>query len=187
MPKIEMAAPYTSIRGRIGPLTYRKTAYGNVASQLASRTNPPTAAQLQVREQFRLAAAYAKRMLADPVLAPRYAVAARAKGLNSRAFMVADFFNEPVVQLIDTSEYHGPVGQVIKVQAYDDFEVTGVHLAVLDGENAVIFQGAAVLTNGLWQLASSVGIAVGETVTIQATATDRPGHTGTLSKVYTIA
>jgi hypothetical protein len=134
MPKLEMAAPYTHLRGRLGPITYRKTAYGNVASQLASRTNPPTAAQLQVREQFRLAAAYAKRMLADPVLAPRYAVAARAKGLNSRAFMIADFFNEPVVQLIDVSGYHGPMGQVIKVQAYDDFEVTGVHVAVLDGE-----------------------------------------------------
>jgi hypothetical protein len=114
-------------------------------------------------------------------------VAAHAKGMNSRPFMIADFFNEPVVQMIDTSEYHGPAGQVIKVQADDDFEVTGVHLAVLDGENAVIFQGPAVLTNGLWQLAASVGIAVGETVTIQATATDRPGHTGTLSRVYTIA
>jgi hypothetical protein len=187
MPKLEMAAPYTHLRGRLGPITYRKTAYGNVASQLASRTNPPTAAQLQVREQFRLAAAYAKRMLADPVLAPRYAVAARAKGLNSRAFMIADFFNEPVVQLIDTSEYHGAAGQAIKVQAYDDFEVTGVHIAVLDGENAVLFQGPAVLTNGLWQLAAGVGIAIGETVTIQATATDRAGHTGTLSLAYTIA
>lgn len=186
MPKIEMAAPFTHVRGRIGPLTYRKTEHGNVLSQFSARTNAPTAAQLQVREQFRAASAYAKRILADPELGPRYALAAAAKGMKPRPFAVRDFFNEPVVQLIDVSEYHGTVGQVIKVQAFDDFEVTGVDVAVLDGENAVIFQGAAVLTNGLWQLAATVGIAVGETVTIKATATDRPGHTGTLSLVHTI-
>jgi hypothetical protein len=187
MAKFEMAAPFTHVRGRIGPLTYRKTDYGNVLAPFAASTTAPTAAQLQVREQFRAASAYAKRMLADPEQGPRYALAAAAKGMKPRPFAIADFFNEPVVQTIDVSGYHGTLGDLIKVQAFDDFEVTGVHIAVLDGENAVIFQGAAVLTNGLWQLAATVGIAIGETVTITATATDRPGHTGALSLVHTIA
>ena len=186
MPKLEMAAPFEFVRGRLGPITYHKTAYGNVMTRIGTRTTVTTAAQQQVRDQFRAASAYAKRMLADLVVAPRYAVAAAAKGMKPRPFMIADFFNEPVVQMIDVSGYHGPAGQLIKVQAYDDFEVTGVNIAVLDGGNAVIFEGAAVLVNGLWQFAAPSNIALGEVVTIRATATDLPGHTGTLSLPYTI-
>jgi hypothetical protein len=33
-----------------------------------------------------------------------------------------------------------------------------MNIAVLDGENAVIFQRAAVLTNGRWQPAATVGM-----------------------------
>lgn len=44
------------------------------------------------------------------------------------------------------------IRDLIKVQASDDFEVAAVHIAVLDNENNVLFQGPAVLTNALWQL-----------------------------------
>lgn len=188
MAKVELAPPFTHIRGRIGPLVYRKNGDGTALGRLPQASSrPPTAAQLQARVQFRAASAYAKRMLADPVQGPRYAAAAAAKGPQPYPFAIADFFHEPVVQAIDIDGYHGAVGDPIKVQAFDDFEVVGVTIAVLDAENTVVFQGAAVLTNGLWQLAAPVGVAVGETVSIQATAMDRPGHTGTYTRVHTIA
>ena len=187
MAKIELSPIFTQVRGRIGKFVLRKNGEDTALGRMPTASlKAPTAAQLEVHAQFRAAAAYAKRMLADPIHGPRYVAAAHAKGMRTRAFAFRDFFKEPVVQQIDVSDYHGAIGQLIKVQAYDDFEVTGVHVAVLDGENAVIFQGPAVLTNELWQLAAPVGIAVGEEVTIRATATDRPGHTGTLSQAYTI-
>lgn len=126
-------------------------------------------------------------MQLDAVQRPRYEAAARTKGMRPFAFVVADFLNEPEVLGIDTSAYHGAVGQRIKVRARDDFEVMGVTVIIRDGEGAVIQQGAAVLTDGVWDYATTVGIAPGEELAIEATAIDRPGHTGTMSITHTVA
>ena len=88
---------------------------------------------------------------------------------------------------IDTSAYHGAVGNVIKVRASDDFEVTAVTVLLKDGEGGVIQQGAAVLVDGVWQYTATGGIAVGEELIIEAIATDRPGHTGSLSVPHVVA
>jgi hypothetical protein len=100
---------------------------------------------------------------------------------------VADFLTPPKVMAIDTSAYHGALGDLIKVRAVDDFEVTGLKVLLKDGENGVIQQGAAVLVDGMWQYAANGGIAVGEELVIEAIATDRPGHTGSLSIPHVVA
>jgi hypothetical protein len=123
----------------------------------------------------------------DPVLWPRYVAAAKTKGQRPFAFALADFLNEPEVLAIDLAAYHGAVGESIKVRAIDDFEVTGVTVIMKDGEGAVLQQGPAVHTDGLWQYATTVGIAAQEVVTIEAIATDRPGHTGQMTLTHTVA
>jgi hypothetical protein len=188
MAKVELVPPFTHVRGRIGPLVYRKNGNGTAMSRMpAPSTAPLTPAQQQVRDQFRAAAAYAKAVVVDAVQGPRYVAAAAEKGMKPYPFAIRDFFNEPVVQAIDASGYHGRIGDAIQVSAFDDFEVTGVRVAILDGENNPIDQGSAVLTAGYWRFTATVAIAVGEQVTLRAIATDRPGHTGTLSVPLTIA
>ena len=133
---------------------------------------------MAVREQFRAAAAYAKAVFADPVRRPPYESAARAKGMSLFAFVMGDFLKPPVVEVIDAAGYHGVVGDLIKITARDDFEVVGVGVVIRDAADAVLEQGPAALVGGQWTYATTVAVAAGETVTIEATATDRPGHTG---------
>ena len=188
MAKIELNSAIRRIRGTIDNWVYRRNGDGvAISKRPTASTTPPTAAQVAVREDFRAAAAYARSVKENPIQRPRYEAAARAKGKGAFAFAVADFLNEPVVLAIDMSAYHGGVGQVIKVRAIDDFEVTGVTVAICDQEGGVIQQGAAVFTDGLWHYAANGGIALGESVVIKAVATDRPGHTGSLDMPHTIA
>jgi hypothetical protein len=187
MAKIELNSAIRRIQGTIDNWVYRRNGDGVLIAKRPTVTATPTAAQLAVRETFRAAAAYARSVQLDPVLWPRYQAAARTKGLRPFAFAVADFLNEPEVLAIDLSAYHGAVGQLIKVRSRDDFEVAGVTVIMKDGEGAVIQQGAAALVDGLWQYATTVGIAAGEIVTIEAVATDRPGHTGLLNVTHTVA
>jgi hypothetical protein len=184
MAKIELDPAFTSFRGGLGNFVYRKTSDGIIASQRVENTAAPTAAQLAVRQRFSGAAAYAKSMLADPVEGPRYLAAAAAKGMRPVAFAVADFLTPPAVQAVAAAGYHGAVGDVIIVRATDDFEVRGVTVALRDAANAVLEQGAAVLADGRWHYTA---IAAGTAVTIEAVATDRPGHTGSLQHPLVVA
>jgi hypothetical protein len=187
MAKIELNSAIRRIRGTIDNWVYRREGDGVIIGKRPTITAPPTAAQLAVRQQFRAAAAYARAARLNPVLWPRYEAAAKAEGMRSFAFALADFLKEPVVQSIDLSAYHGRVGDLVTVVAFDDFEIAGVAVAIRDGEGSVLEQGAAVAVNGRWQYMATVAIAVGEAVTIEAVATDRPGNTGRLNLPHVVA
>ena len=187
MAKTTLNSALQSIRGRIDDWVYRKFGDRMVISRRPEFHGPLSAAQLAVRERFREAAAYAKAALADPVRQPLYQAAARAKGLSLFAFVMGDFLNPPEVKAIDATGYHGRVGDPIKVTASDDFEVASVNVVIRTAANAVLEQGPAALANGRWSYATTVPVAAGATVTIEATAQDRPGHPGSLSVSWLIA
>ena len=187
MAKIELNSAIRRIQGTMDNWVYRRNGDGVSICKRPTFTKPPTAGQLAVREQFRAAAAYARSVQLNAIQLPRYAAAAQRKGMRAFALAVADFLNPPQVMAIDTSAYHGGLGDLIKVRAVDDFEVTAVTVMVKDGENGVIQQGAAVLVDGVWQYAANGGIALGEELVIEAIATDRPGHTGSLSVAHVVS
>jgi len=188
MPKLEMDPPYRHVRGRIGGLVYMRGRNGTTNIARARRADAPLSpAQQAFREQFIAAAAYAKAAIVDPVLGPRYAAAAEAAGQQPYPLAVADFLKKPVVEAIDPSAYHGVIGDVIAVRAVDDFEVTGVAVAIRDGTDTVLEQGAAVLVNGQWHYTATTAIAAGTAVTIAAMASDQPGHTGSRERPLVVA
>ena len=109
-----------------------------------------------------------------------YRARAEAKGQPVFSVAVADFFNEPVVDEIDLAAYTGTTGDPIKVSAHDDFEVTGVVVAIRGTDGTVLEQGPAVLgADGLYTHAGKQTLTAGQNVVIEVTATDRPGHKGT--------
>jgi len=178
MAKVELNSALRRIRGTMDNWVYRRNGDGVAIAKRPTLTGEHTASQVATREKFRAAAGYAKSALLDAALRARYEAAAKAARMQVRVFAMTDYLTPPVVITIDTSSYHGRVGDIIKVNAFDDFEVAGVTVAVKDGEGAVLMQGATVLTDGRWNYTSTAGIAAGEAVTIEAVATDRPGNTG---------
>jgi hypothetical protein len=100
---------------------------------------------------------------------------------------VADFLKPPVVDAIDVSGYHGAIGDVIAVRAMDDFEVASVTVVLRDAANAIVEQGAATHSGGLWHYPATVALAAGAAITIEAIAKDRPLNEGRLSMPLTVA
>lgn len=187
MANLTLNSALQGISGRIDSWVYRKFGDRVIIARRPTITGSPTPAQLVVRDRFKAAAAYAGAVLADPVLQPRYAAAARARGISLFAFALGDFLRPPVVQAIDASGYHGVAGDLIKVEASDDFEVVAVGLVIRDASDAVLEQGPAALVEGRWTYTARAVVGRGESVTIEATATDRPGHTGAKIVTWTNA
>jgi hypothetical protein len=173
--------------GRIDNWVYRNTGDGIVVSKRPRRTAAASEAQIAVQRKFKAASAYAKRAMNDPALAARYAAGAASVGQRPFARAVADFLKSPVVEAINAAGYHGAAGDVILVRATDDFEVTGVTVAIRDAANAVLEQGVAVLVDGEWRYTATTAIAAGTAVTIEAVAKDRPGHEGSLQVPLAVA
>ena len=90
---------------------------------------------------------------------------------------VGDFLHAPAVDEIDLSAYTGQAGQKIGIRAHDDFALTGVAVVIRQADGAVLEQGPATLgSDSLWAYTTTAALPAGETVMIEVTATDRPGH-----------
>jgi hypothetical protein len=178
MAKIKLNPVMEAMRGSIGDLVFKR--YGEeivVGRKPDPSEHSPTAGQRAVREQFRLAAVYGKTVMADPATKAVYEVAAKGKGIPVFAPTIADFFNEPTVDEIDLSAYTGHAGEIIRIRAHDDVEVTGVAVAIRGTGGAALEQGVtSAAADGTWTYTATTNLPDGQQVVIEVTATDRPGH-----------
>ena len=187
MAKIKLNPVMEAMRGSIGDLVFKR--YGEeviVGRKPDPSQHPPTVGQQAVREQFRLAAVYGKTVMADPATKAVYEVAAKGKGTPVFALTIADFFNEPTVDEIDLSTYTGHAGETIRIRAHDDVEVTGVAVAIRGPGGQALEQGVTTAAaDGTWTYQTTTTVAEGQTVVIEVTATDRPGHKTTKTQAKT--
>ena len=177
------------MRGKIGELVFKRYGEGVIVGRRADPTeHPPTPSQMVQREQFRLAALYGKSALADPATRSLYETAAHDKGIPLFALTVADFFHEPVVEQIDLSHYTGKTGEPIRIMASDDFAVTGVGVTIRKPDGTVLEQGSANVSgnDSTWTYAGRTNLPAGQTVSIEVTAADHPGHKGTKTTTKTM-
>lgn len=178
MAKVKLNAVVEQIRGQVGDLVFKR--HGDevvVARKPDTEGREWTEAQEAHRDRFRQAALYGKMVMADEAAKALYEKA--AKGKPAFSLMVADFFNLPCVDEVDLSGYAGQAGDVIVIRAHDDFDVTGVALALTDGAGNAIESGAATETppdSGRWTYAATTAVPTGTTVRIEVSASDRPGH-----------
>lgn len=187
MAKTTLNPVLKQINGHIGDLVFREVRGRTVISQKADLSHlEPTAAQQAARERFREAALYGKAVAADPVLKALYEAAAKAERKPLFSMMVTDYLHAPVVSTIDLNGYTGAAGAVIRVTAYDDFEVTAVSVSLTDGAGTVLEGGAATAENGRWLYTTTTMAPSGTSVTVTATALDRPGNGGSLTALKVI-
>jgi len=183
MARVKLNPILEQVRGQVGDLVFKRYGEGVVISRKPDMEGrEPTAAQAAQRERFRQAALYGRMVMADAAAKAIYEEAAKAKGQPVFSLTVADFFNAPSVDEVDLSRYAGCVGDSIVVRASDDFDVTGVEVALTDADGQAIEAGAAVETppdSGRWVYTATAAVATGTKVRIEVTATDRPGGGGT--------
>ena len=146
----------------------------------------PSAAQLRHRERFLKALAYGQEVLKDPAKAAPYKTRAEGTLGNGFALAVRDYMLLPLVKELDLVSYNGQVGDEIKIDAADDFEVVSVKVTIKHaGTGAVIEEGLATLVAGFWYYHGKTQIAAGQTVLVEAEARDRAGHDTALSETWT--
>ena len=184
MAKITYNPAVRHLHGHLGKLVFKERQGMDIAAEKPDHVNQPNSpAQMTQRENFRQAAAYAKGALAQPALKAAYA--AKAKGMHSSPVAVAvkDWMTVPEVTAIDLSQYTKHVGDAIYVTAQDDFEVTGVTVAIEDSGHVLVESGTATFdaTTGSWKYQATVDATAKPTLTVTATASDHPGNTGTLT------
>ncbi len=65
---------------------------------------------------------------------------------------------------------------MIQILATDDIEVVAVTVTIRRPSGEGVEQGAATKEHGVWRYPVTAALAAGETVTVLATARDRPGN-----------
>jgi hypothetical protein len=185
MAKPLLNSAFNALSGAIDRWVYRQV---NGRTFIARRPEPtenePSEAQMAVRKRFRKAARYASDKALDPILGPAYLALAQARGRAVRALMMSDYLHAPVVTAVDLADFHGGVGDPIRVHAEDDVGVVSVDVEIRAADDTVLEQGAATVDGDKWVYATTVAYPAGTPVTITATAVDRPGGKGSKSVVW---
>jgi len=186
MAKAILSAVFAGLRGRLDNLVFRQRADQTVVAprpKVSGRIGTP--AQVAARERFTRAAAYGRSVAADPALRAFYAPGPGEQG-NSYLAAITDALRAPVVDAVETAAFRGAVGDSILVRARDDHAVTGVTVAVQDAAGVVLEQGTASAADGAWRYVATRSVAAGSTVTVTATATDRPGNATAFTQTVTV-
>ncbi|MEP7135255.1 MAG: hypothetical protein ABI904_10010 [Chloroflexota bacterium] len=179
--KVKLNPMFEQVSGQLGDVVFRELRGKTIASRKATLSAAASANQVAHRERFKLAAAYGKSALADETVRAQYEELAKTKNMPVFAATIADFFNAPIISAVDLSAYTGNVGDVIKVNALDDFGVAGVHVTISNADtDALIENGAAfeaVAGSGLWVFTATAAAGEANNVKVNVVATDRPGGT----------
>jgi hypothetical protein len=189
MASVKLNPVLEGIHGKVGDLVFKRYEDEVIIARKPDHvTQPNTPAQVAVKERFKLAAFYGKTANADPATKAIYAGRAKEKHIPVFALMVADFFNAPVINEVDLSSYAGRTGDIIRIQASDDFEIRNVSVQMREPETGEeIDGGAAVLgPNNIWSFTAQSNIPPDHPFVIEVSATDRPGHKGTKTLTHTV-
>jgi hypothetical protein len=169
--------------GNVGTLwSFRQRAGKTIlAKQRGANSKPPNEKGLALQARFKTSLVYARQAMRDPAVKAVYAAAA-PRGVSAFNVALGDAASSPVVSLIDSSSYHGAVGETLMIEATDNFKVTGVVVTIDNAAGSLIETGNAVLQdNKNWLYTSTVANAALAGSKITAVASDLPGNTGTLS------
>jgi hypothetical protein len=169
------------LTGTIGDLVFARYKTGKVVVRNRPvRTVEKKPGEIANQQGFTSSVIYAKNVWANqPELRAKYNAAAREQNRQGFNMAKADFRLPPKVQEIELGSYTGNPGEIIRIAAADDFEVNAVGVAIRELTGGLIEQGAAIQQNGTWAYQAHAQVPAGQTVVIEATATDHPGHTGT--------
>lgn len=173
----------TEVSGMLGErVTVRKVNRRIVVTNRPKRVmGPPSKPQEAVQRKFTKATQYASVQMDDPEAKALYA--SRVTGKLKTPFFVAlaDYLRAPIVEQIQTRDYAGAIGDVIKVSAFDDFMVTRVMVYIITGDGNLLEKGEATLEPGYdWTYTATVENPSLLGTTIRAIAFDRPGNEGAL-------
>ena len=183
--KIKLSPLIKELSGKLGDVVFRRCGDKVIACRRPTKSKrKPTQEQHAHRNRFIDAVQYANRQVRNPVAKAEYETRITENRLSAHAVAMADFFHPPVIELIDTSAYHGNAGETIVIKAVDDFRVTSVLVAIkcdglLTEEGEALRQGST----DYWHYTSKVAYTKLSATRICVAAIDKPGNMTTAEKL----
>jgi len=174
------------ISGRVGNKIVFRTIKGvTIATRRPKATDAPsTAKQITHRENFKRAAAYAKKKMLDPVAKEEYLQMAGDKAFhNAFSEAVRDYMVAPLIESINVTGFTGVAGSVIPIRVAGVNKVVSISVTITDAGNNLIETGAATQDDIGWIYITTVAVAALQGVKITATAKDRPGKEITFDQI----
>lgn len=171
-----LLAESVSVRQRRGKLIITNQAK---AKPKKVKATPKLIAQ---RGRFKEASQYAQRQYQDEASKALYRKGIKGKHESVYTAAMRDFITAPRVDTINPDDYRGAIGDLLEIDAVDDFMVTKVKVVISDSAGAVIEQGEArehPMRPNRWQYTAVVANPARTGTRITATAFDRPGNMGT--------
>lgn len=170
------------LSGKIGGVVFRRCKGKTVVAKApAKRKRPLSERELEIRRLFLEGVRYAKNVMTDPELKSAYEKVA-LPGQTAYNLALRDAGHAPEVLDIEAAEYSGIPGQVIIVEAVDDFTVKSLTVFITSASNKLIESGEAVLLpDGIhWLYTVQKRNQKVNGCSIKAIAADLPGNEGSL-------
>ena len=171
--------------GRLGKLLiFRQRAGKTFATAIPIRSAAFSEEQLEIQSKFKEAASWARGFLKNPENRKFYSSLATG-GQTAFNMAIADWFTDPEVKEIDTMDYTGAVGSVIKIGVADIVKVQSVKVSITAESGTLLEEGNAVFDadSQQWLYAAVQNNATPTGSHIKATAIDKPGNSHSLEKV----
>ncbi|RYU78153.1 hypothetical protein [Hymenobacter persicinus] len=168
------------LSGKVSGLVFRRNANGTVSVGDAPRPSSkvPSPAVLAQRQRFQQAAFYGRAVQQDPAAMAAYATGIDVNTSSAYVVAVADYLSAPNIRNVDFSAYRGQKGDVITVQATDDFAVTEVRVLIQNPDGTLVEEGPALPDADGFTfrfVAKAVNASLdGDRIIV--TAADRPGN-----------
>jgi hypothetical protein len=171
-----------ALRGKVGGLIFSKRADGRIVVRAApGAVAAPSEAQLANRNRFGRGSAYVRGLKAQPEAYAIYKHAGKQRRKRACDLAVADALKPPELRDIDVSGYTGKAGEIIRMEAVDDFEVASITVVIADINGVVLEQGVAARDSkdarpARWLYVTTAELPAGELAIVHVSASDHPGN-----------
>ena len=185
MAKVVLNPALQVLSGDVAGFVYRQQPNGSVVVAKKSLPDPdrvPSEAQLDQMQKFKEASARYRRLLEDNGTLEAYQTLLKERGeTRLRAMVIGDILKSPVISTLDLSNYHGAVGDTIRVIAEDSVGVTRVTLSVFDVTDNDEVENAEMEINKVagtleWVYTATESITAGHEALVRVTAYDLAGN-----------
>jgi hypothetical protein len=184
MSKVKDNIVTTGLSGKLGKqIVFRQWSGATFLAKapVLSKSSVVGEARLKNKQRFKEAIIYAKKAMNDPQLKQAY-YDKRKPRQTAYNVAVRDFFDAPVIEEIDLSNYTGEANSFIRIYATDDFRVNNVEVRIEDEQNQAVATGFAVREENAdrWKFIVNETHALPAGGKVIASAYDMPGNETTM-------
>jgi len=189
MTKVRFHGPIAGFSGAMGEMVFADNKEKDRTVAYMKTHRPVSEAQLNHRERFSEAAAYAKSALADPIRRELYETVAKERDIPAFSLALGDYLSLPTIQPLDLSEYKGQVGDPILIRIVDNIGAADVEVTLNANDGTEIEKGKAVevgIRTGHWVYTATASVALGSDIFIKVVGVDHAGNEAQITESPTV-